>query len=103
MSRSPVPTSALSNYQSIFDSALKAYKKKTKIDLRSHPLFARLETCDSPPASLALLLEHTSRPGEYCSSSGGLSVQPDSIVNVLHTFSGTIHGDSSLVGLRGQG
>jgi len=45
------------NYQSIFDSALVAYKKKTGKDLASDPLLRRLESCESPDAILNILRE----------------------------------------------
>ncbi|KAH9013543.1 hypothetical protein EDB84DRAFT_1640179 [Lactarius hengduanensis] len=43
-----------SNIKSIFDAALKSYKKKTKNDLKNHDLFKQLEACDSPAAILAV-------------------------------------------------
>ncbi|KAH9031723.1 hypothetical protein EDB84DRAFT_1418230 [Lactarius hengduanensis] len=41
------------NIESIFDTALKSYNKKTKQDLKKHDLFKQLEKCDSPGAILA--------------------------------------------------
>ena len=46
-----------SNFQSMFNSALNQYKKKTKNDLVAHQLTARLESCTSPSAILAVLNE----------------------------------------------
>ena len=50
------PTSAsFSNYQLIFDDALKAYEKRTKKDLLTHPLAAQLQDCKSPNSILDVL------------------------------------------------
>ena len=46
--------SASSNIESIFEAALKSYKKRTKKDLKNHDLFKQLESCDSPAAILAV-------------------------------------------------
>ena len=43
------------NYRTIFDSALKAYKNETGDDLSSNPLFHRLETCSSPDDIITVL------------------------------------------------
>ena len=43
------------NFQGIFESALEAYKKKTKQSPESHDLFTQLESCNSPSAILDLL------------------------------------------------
>jgi hypothetical protein len=50
------PTSTSSNFKSIFDNALKAYKKRTKKDLK-HPLADRIQACDSPSSILVVLQE----------------------------------------------
>jgi len=44
-----------SNFQLIFNNALKAYEKRTKKDLLSHPLAVQLQACDSPSAILSIL------------------------------------------------
>lgn len=41
----------------MFNTALNQYKKKTKNDLVAHQLTARLESCTSPSAILAVLNE----------------------------------------------
>ena len=57
MSHTPIPTpgSSSSNFQSIFDAALKDYEKKTKNDLLAHQLTAELKSCQSATAILAVL------------------------------------------------
>ena len=48
-------SSSSSNFQPVFDAALKAYEKKTKSKLLTHPLAAQLQSCDSPAAILSVL------------------------------------------------
>ncbi|KAH8983656.1 hypothetical protein EDB92DRAFT_2117406 [Lactarius akahatsu] len=90
MSQSPTPVSmpqaptttpseSSSNIESIFDAALKSYKKKTKNDLKNHDLFKQLEACDSPTAILAV--EKWLVP----------------TINVLYAFSGTLGEGVALV------
>lgn len=47
------PTS--SNFQLIFNNALKTYNKRTGNDLLNHPLTSQLQGCDTPSAILAVL------------------------------------------------
>ena len=98
MSQTPSPANLHSNYQSIFDSALEAYKKRTGKDLTSDPLLRRLETCRSPDDILVILREHISGSDRPHNSSDGLTKCLNSTVNVLYTFS-TIIGASGLVSL----
>ena len=80
-------SSASSNFQLIFDNALKAYKKRTKNDLLQHPLAHRLQACDSSSSVLALLQGQLQELNEsQCSNKKWL----DPIVNVLHAFSETV-------------
>ena len=51
------PTSTSSKFRLIFDNAMKAYKKRTKKDLLTHPLADRLEICDSASSILTVLRE----------------------------------------------
>jgi hypothetical protein len=100
MSQIPTASTSGSNYQSIFDSALEAYKKKTKNDLRSHPLLSKLETCDSPDAVLSVLREQICGSSQSsCNTDDRLTKWLDPTVNVLYTFSTTIGGGLSLVNL----
>ena len=92
----------VSNYQSIFDSALESYEKKTGKDLTSNPLFRKIEACNSPDDVITLLREQISgfdrsRSG---SDSERLTKWLDPTVNVINSFSGTIGDSVSLVGPR---
>jgi len=44
-----------SNFQLVFNNALKAYEKHTNNDLLAHPLAAELQSCDSLTAILTVL------------------------------------------------
>ena len=51
------PTSTSANFQPIFDYALKAYQKRTKKDILTHPLAERLKDCNSASSILIVLQE----------------------------------------------
>jgi len=99
MSQNCPDISSSSNYQVIFDNALKAYKKKTGKDLASDPLLRRLESCNSPHTVLTLLREQVPGFDQSESSSDGVTKWLDPTVNVLYTFSSTIGSAVSLVSL----
>jgi hypothetical protein len=55
MSHPQLTAASSSNFQLIFNNALKAYEKRTKRDLLAHPLAAQLQICNTPSAILAVL------------------------------------------------
>jgi hypothetical protein len=81
------PTSTSSNVKLIFDNALKAYRKRTKNDLLTHPLADRLKACDSPSSILTVLQEQVQ---ELNGSQRNNTKWLDPTVNVLHAFSSTL-------------
>jgi hypothetical protein len=81
------PTSTSSNFQPILDSALKAYKRRTKKDLLKHPLADRLQACNSASSILTVLQEQVQELNES-QRSNIKWLEPT--VNVLHTFSETL-------------
>src|SRR6267154_3435403 len=81
------PTSTSSNFQLIFDNALKAYKKRTKKDLLTHPLADRLKVCSSPNSILTVLQEQVQ---ELNQSRRSNEKWLDPTVNVIHAFSETL-------------
>jgi hypothetical protein len=87
------PTSTSPNIQLIFDNALKAYKKRTKNDLLTHPLADRLKACDSASSILTVLQEQVQELNE---SQRNNTKWLDPTVNVLHAFSETLGGVSSV-------
>jgi hypothetical protein len=91
------PTSTSTNFQLIFDSALKTYKKRTKNDLLTHPLAGRLEACNSA-SSIRTVLQELVQELNDSQRSNGKWVDPT--VNVLHAFSETLGEPISSVCFR---
>jgi hypothetical protein len=79
-------SSSSSNFELIIDNALNAYKKRTKKDLREHPLAARLQTCDSSGAILAVLQEQAQKLEQSRSTDERWTKWLDPTVKVLHAF-----------------
>ncbi len=102
MSQNPQTTATTSswNYQSIFDNAIEAYKKKTNKDLRSHPLLARLQTFDSPDSVLSVLHEQIPGCDQSRITDNRLTKWLNPTANVLYTFSATIGAGISLGSLK---
>ena len=85
------------NFQNLFNTALEAYQKKTKKDLLTHPLSAKLQHCHSPAAILSVFQELVQRFDQRRSRNERLRSCLNPIVNVLYAFT-TIGGDVGLVG-----
>jgi hypothetical protein len=81
------PTSTPSNFQLIFESALEAYRKRTKNDILTHPLADRLKTCNSANSILTVLQELVQ---ELNQSQRSNQRWLDPTVNVLLAFSETL-------------
>ena len=57
MSTTPlVSDMLLSNFPSLFAEALDTYKQKTGTDLQTHPLFVKLQGCDTAEKVIAVLV-----------------------------------------------
>ena len=100
MPETPPDNSTRANHQSIFDSALQEYTKKTRKILSSEPLFYKLQSCDSPDDIITVLQQQI--PG-FDQSSGGSSDDRltrwlDPTVKVVNAFSATIGNAVALVG-----
>ena len=99
-SRTHSTTASSSNFQLIFNNALKAYEKRTKKDLLAHPLASQLQACDTPSAILSILQQQVQ---ELERSIGSSDVKwtkwLDPTVNVLYAFSATLGEGVSLVHL----
>ena len=92
------PTAASSsNFQQIFNKALRAYQNHTKKDLLAHPLAAQLQTCDSPSSILVVLQQQAQELNRSQNSDGRLTKWLDPTVNVLYAFSETLGEGVSLV------
>ena len=86
-----------SNFQLIFNNALKAYEKQTNNDILLHPLAASLQACQSPSAILAVLQEQVQEFDQSRTSDERLTKWLEPTVNVLYAFSDTIGEGVSLV------
>ena len=99
MPQTPPKNPASTNYQSIFDGALQEYKRKTRKDLSSDPLFHRLQSCASPNDIITILRQQI--PGFDQSASGSnndrLTRWLDPTVKVISAFSVTIGDAVALV------
>jgi hypothetical protein len=95
----PAATSSLS-YQSLFDSALDTYNKRTKNDIVSHPLLTKFESCDSPEAILTTLRGEILGFDQAPSINDESTMWLSSTVKVLHAFSSTISECFGVVSLR---
>jgi hypothetical protein len=92
----PTATSS-SNFQPIFNNALKAYERRTKKDLLAHPLAAQLQACNSPSSILAVLQQQVQELNQSQSSDEQLTKWLDPTVNVLYVFSERLGEGVSLV------
>ena len=97
MSQTPSATSTSSNFQLIFNNALKAYEKRTKKNLLSHPLAVQLQACDSPSAILSILQQQVQEFDQSRSRDEKWTKWLDPTVNVLYAFSDTLGGGMGLV------
>ncbi|KAH9036410.1 hypothetical protein EDB84DRAFT_1186072 [Lactarius hengduanensis] len=97
MSQSPLTSTSSSNFESIFRSAFKAYKKRTGQDITSHPLATWLNTCDSPGAIRAVLRAQVQEFDRSRRDDERLTKWLDPTVNVLYAFSSTLAEGVGLV------
>jgi hypothetical protein len=88
----PAATSS-SNFQPIFNNALKAYERRTRNDLLAHPLAAQLQACDSPGSILAVLQKQVQELDLSQSIDDRLTKWLDPTVNILYALSAS---DSTL-------
>jgi len=97
MSNLPSTSTSRSNLDSIFNAALRTYKKKTGKDVTSHPLASELQSCDSPDAILSVLRRQipTPDPSQNVDETFEKCLVPT--VNVLYTLSDTLGEGVGLV------
>jgi hypothetical protein len=93
-------TSPSSNFQLIFNNALKAYEKRTKNDLLAHPLAAELQDCNSPSKILAVLHRQVQGLDQSVGSDDQWTKWLDPTVNVFYMLSNTLGEGVSLVSLK---
>ena len=100
MSHGPPEDASHSNYEVIFDEALKNYKKTTGKDLKSNPLLPALEACTSPNETLSELQRQIPSFDGSENSDDRLTSWVNPVVNVLYIFAQTIGGVVGLVSLN---
>jgi hypothetical protein len=100
MSHVASSSSSHANFDSIFNSALDVYKKRTKQDLTSHPLLPTLQACDSPGSVLEVLREQIPSFSQSRSPDDGLTKWLVPTVNVLLGFSAALGEGVGLVNIR---
>jgi hypothetical protein len=89
-----------SNFQLIFNNALREYERKTKRDLFAHPLAAQLNACTSPTTILAVLQQQVQELDHSRGTDDRLTRWLDPTINVLYAFSEALGEGVSLVSLR---
>ena len=94
------PTSAASSLQPVINNALEAYKKRTRNDLLTHPLFSQLEACNSPAAILAVLQQQVQGFGQSPDRNDRWVKWLYPTVNVIYTLSDSLGEGDGLVSLR---
>ena len=98
MSQTQSASTSSSNFQSLFNTAIKAYEKKTKKDLLAHPLAAQLQACKSPGDISVILQDKVNEFDQSRSADERLSRWLNPTINVLYAFSATLGGGVGLVG-----
>ena len=100
MSHTPPTTTPSPNFETIFTTALEAYKKKTKKDIASHPLATKLQSCDSSNAILAVLRAQVQANDQAQSASEKWTKWLDPIVNVVFMFSAVLNVAGPVITIR---
>ncbi|KAH9956631.1 hypothetical protein BC827DRAFT_748423 [Russula dissimulans] len=86
----------ISTFQSIFDAASREYEKRTGRDLRTHPLAAEFDQCNSPDAVLDIFQKQTDALDQAGKSGQTLVKWLNPTVHLLYMLSATI---AEVVGL----
>ena len=96
----PITASSSSNFQLIFNNALKAYEERSKNDLLTHPLASELQNCNSPSEILAVLHQQIQGPDQSLRNDDRWSKWLDPTVTVLYMLSKTLGEGIGLVSLK---
>ena len=90
----PSPTS---NFDLIFDTAVDEYKRLTGLDLRTHPLAAAFDVCNSPDIIVTIFRKQAQAFGRFRKGDGKLLTWLDPTVQVLFALSATLGEGIGLV------
>jgi len=85
--------SGASHFRLLFETALEEYSKQTGTKLVDHPLFARLEKCDTVDSITAVLQEQVQAFLKFRGKDGKVMKSLKCAVHVLHSLS-----DSTFLG-----
>jgi hypothetical protein len=96
-SSQPETDLSMSNFVEIFRAASENYKKLTKQDLESHPFAAKLDSCDSPTATLVLFRKQAQDFDEFRKGDESLIRWLYPTVNALTQFSEIIRAGAELI------
>ena len=99
-SRTFTTSPSSSNFQLIFNDALKLYERHTKKNLLAHPLAAELQDCNSPTKILAVLQQQVQGLDQSLSNDHRWTKWLEPTVNVLYMLSETLGEGISLVSLK---
>jgi hypothetical protein len=89
-SRTTASGSSSTNFQLVLNNALKAYEKRTKKNLLSHPLASQLQDCHSPGDIIAVLQQQIQGPNQSGSADERWTKWLNPTINVLLAFSQTV-------------
>ncbi|KAF8267365.1 hypothetical protein EI94DRAFT_1730730 [Lactarius quietus] len=78
------------HFRTIFVAAVKAYEKKTKINLHTHPLATQLQSCNSSSDILKVLHDKVNEFDMSRTHNERLSSWLDLTINILYAFSTTM-------------
>ena len=99
MSSTQPTTAASARFQTIFDSAVESYQKKTKNDLANHPLASLIKSCHTTRDIVTLLQDQVREFDKSRSGDNRLTEWLLPTVNVLWAFSDVVSGGVSLVSI----
>ena len=102
MSQTTSGSTSSTNFRTIFLTAIRAYEKKTKTDLLTHPLATQLESCNSSSDILAVLHDKVNEFDESRRLNERLSNWLKPTINALYAFSATLGGGVGLVSSTAQ-
>jgi hypothetical protein len=86
----PSTSASSPNFETIFATALKEYKKRTKKDIADHSLAAQIKSCDSPNTVLTVLQTQVQTFDPSPSANERWTRLLDPTITVLFAFSGFV-------------
>jgi hypothetical protein len=93
----PSTSTSTDNFNAVFNAASAEYQFVTRKRLDTHPLAARLDTCDSPKAVSDLLRTQAQVFSTFRKGDEKLMAWLDPMVHILFTFSATLGEGIGLV------